>query len=49
MQEITWGTMANKVIMTMGVGSGELLAQALALAVQAGPGRGHQHPPGAWR
>ena len=23
-QEITWGTMANKVIMTMGVGSGEL-------------------------
>jgi len=35
-QDITWGTMANKVIMTMGVGSGELMAQALALASKRG-------------
>jgi S-(hydroxymethyl)glutathione dehydrogenase/alcohol dehydrogenase len=35
-QEITWGTMANKVIMTMGVGSGDLLAQALALTAKRG-------------
>ena len=35
-QETTWGTMANKVIMTMGVGSGELMAQALALASKRG-------------
>jgi len=35
-QELTWGTMANKVIMTMGVGSGELMAQALALASKRG-------------
>ena len=35
-QEITWGTMANKVIMTMGVGSGELMASALALASKRG-------------
>jgi S-(hydroxymethyl)glutathione dehydrogenase/alcohol dehydrogenase len=34
--EITWGTMANKVIMTMGVGNGELLASALALAAKRG-------------
>lgn len=36
LQEITWGTMANKVIMTMGVGSGELMLQALALAAKRG-------------
>jgi len=36
LQEITWGTMANKVIMTMGVGSGELLISALALASKRG-------------
>jgi S-(hydroxymethyl)glutathione dehydrogenase/alcohol dehydrogenase len=35
-QETTWGTMANKVVMTMGVGSGELMAQALALASKRG-------------
>jgi NDMA-dependent alcohol dehydrogenase len=35
-QEITWGTMANKVIMTMGVGNGELMAGALALASKRG-------------
>jgi len=35
-QEVTWGTMANKVIMTMGVGSGELMASALALASKRG-------------
>ena len=28
--ELTWGTMANKVVMTMGVGSGEVLGEALA-------------------
>ncbi len=33
---ITWGTMANKVIMTMGVGSGELMVQALAMAGKRG-------------
>jgi S-(hydroxymethyl)glutathione dehydrogenase/alcohol dehydrogenase len=36
LQEITWGTMANKVIMTMGVGSGELMLQALALTAKRG-------------
>jgi NDMA-dependent alcohol dehydrogenase len=35
-QDITWGTMANKVLMTMGVGNGELIAQALALASKRG-------------
>ena len=35
-QDITWGTMANKVIMTMGVGSGELMAQALAITAKRG-------------
>jgi NDMA-dependent alcohol dehydrogenase len=34
--DLTWGTMANKVIMTMGVGNGELLASALALAAKRG-------------
>ena len=32
----SWGTMANKVIMTMGVGSGEVLIEALALASKRG-------------
>jgi S-(hydroxymethyl)glutathione dehydrogenase/alcohol dehydrogenase len=35
-QDITWGTMANKVIMTMGVGSGEVLHEAMALASKRG-------------
>jgi S-(hydroxymethyl)glutathione dehydrogenase/alcohol dehydrogenase len=35
-QDITWGTMANKVIMTMGVGDGQLLASALALTAKRG-------------
>jgi S-(hydroxymethyl)glutathione dehydrogenase/alcohol dehydrogenase len=35
-QELTWGTMANKVIMTMGVGSGAVLGEALALAAKRG-------------
>ncbi len=35
-QELTWGTMANKVIMTMGVGSGEVMGEALALAAKRG-------------
>jgi S-(hydroxymethyl)glutathione dehydrogenase/alcohol dehydrogenase len=35
-QEETWGTMANKVVMTMGVGNGELMAQALAVASKRG-------------
>jgi NDMA-dependent alcohol dehydrogenase len=35
-QEASWGTMANKVIMTMGVGSGAVLAEALALASKRG-------------
>ena len=34
--EASWGTMANKVIMTMGVGNGELLIEALALASKRG-------------
>ena len=36
LQEITWGTMANKVIMTMGVGDGKVLAEAMALASKRG-------------
>jgi S-(hydroxymethyl)glutathione dehydrogenase/alcohol dehydrogenase len=35
-RDLTWGTMANKVIMTMGVGSGELMIQALALTAKRG-------------
>jgi NDMA-dependent alcohol dehydrogenase len=35
-QDVTWGTMANEVIMTMGVGSGSLLAEALALTAKRG-------------
>ena len=34
--ELTWGTMANKVIMTMGVGSGAVIAEALALTAKRG-------------
>ena len=36
LQDITWGTMANKVIMTMGVGDGQLMGQAMALAAKRG-------------
>ena len=36
LQEITWGTMANKVIMTMGVGSGAVMGEALALTAKRG-------------
>ena len=35
-QELTWGQLCNKVIMTMGVGSGAVLAEALALAAKRG-------------
>ncbi|TVR27394.1 MAG: NDMA-dependent alcohol dehydrogenase [Ilumatobacter sp.] len=35
-QEASWGTMANKVIMTMGVGSGAVIAEALALTAKRG-------------
>ena len=35
-QEASWGRMANKVIMTMGVGSGALMAEAMALASKRG-------------
>ncbi len=34
--DLTWGTMANKVIMTMGVGSGEVIGAAMALASKRG-------------
>ncbi len=34
--DASWGRMANKVIMTMGVGSGELLAAALAITAKRG-------------
>ncbi|MGE0304235.1 MAG: NDMA-dependent alcohol dehydrogenase [Acidimicrobiia bacterium] len=34
--DLTWGRMANKVIMSMGVGSGELIGQALALTAKRG-------------
>lgn len=36
LQNITWGTMANKVIMTMGVGDGLLMGQAMALTAKRG-------------
>jgi S-(hydroxymethyl)glutathione dehydrogenase/alcohol dehydrogenase len=36
LQEITWGTMANKVIMTMGVGDGALIGEAMALTAKRG-------------
>ena len=36
LQEITWGTMANKVIMTMGVGQGSVMHEAMALAAKRG-------------
>jgi S-(hydroxymethyl)glutathione dehydrogenase/alcohol dehydrogenase len=35
-QELTWGQMCNKVVMTMGVGSGAVLAEGLALAAKRG-------------
>jgi S-(hydroxymethyl)glutathione dehydrogenase/alcohol dehydrogenase len=34
--EASWGRMADKVVMTMGVGNGELMAQGLALASKRG-------------
>ena len=34
--EVTWGRMADKVIMTMGVGDGSLLAAALAITAKRG-------------
>lgn len=36
MQEATWGRMANKTIMTMGVGSGDLMAGALGITAKRG-------------
>lgn len=36
LQDITWGTMANKVIMTMGVGDGQVMGEAMALAAKRG-------------
>ena len=36
LQELTRGTMANKVIMTMGVGRGSLIAEGMALAAKRG-------------
>jgi S-(hydroxymethyl)glutathione dehydrogenase/alcohol dehydrogenase len=36
LQELTYGRMADKVIMTMGVGSGAVLSEALALAAKRG-------------
>jgi S-(hydroxymethyl)glutathione dehydrogenase/alcohol dehydrogenase len=35
-QELSWGRMCDKVIMTMGVGSGQVIGQALALAAKRG-------------
>lgn len=35
-QDITWGTMANKVIMTMGVGDGQVIGQAMNIASKRG-------------
>jgi S-(hydroxymethyl)glutathione dehydrogenase/alcohol dehydrogenase len=34
--DLTWGTMANKVIMTMGAGDGAVLSEALALTAKRG-------------
>jgi len=36
LQDITWGRMANKVIMTMGVGNAMVMNEALALAAKRG-------------
>ncbi|MFM8794480.1 MAG: NDMA-dependent alcohol dehydrogenase [Acidimicrobiales bacterium] len=35
-QDVTWGTMANKVIMTMGVGDGGVMGEAMALTSKRG-------------
>ncbi|MGA0862318.1 MAG: NDMA-dependent alcohol dehydrogenase [Ilumatobacteraceae bacterium] len=35
-QDITWGTMANKVIMTMGVGDGQVIGEAMAITSKRG-------------
>ena len=44
--EASWGRMANKVIMTMGVGSRRAARQRAGDHGQARPRRRHQHPPG---
>ena len=36
MAEITWGRMADKVIMTMGLGKAELIADAMAMTAKRG-------------
>ena len=36
LQDITWGTLVNKVIMTMGVGDGQVMGEAMALAAKRG-------------
>ena len=36
LQDITWGTMANKVIMTMGVGDGNVIGEAMAITAKRG-------------
>ncbi|NDC45614.1 MAG: alcohol dehydrogenase, partial [Actinobacteria bacterium] len=35
-QQLTWGTMANKVIMTMGVGNGAMIGEAMAAVSKGG-------------
>ena len=35
-QDISWGQMANKVIMTMGVGDGQVIGQAMAITAKRG-------------
>jgi S-(hydroxymethyl)glutathione dehydrogenase/alcohol dehydrogenase len=36
LRDLTWGTMANKVIMTMGVGDGAVMGEAMALTAKRG-------------
>ena len=48
-QEITWGTMANKVIMTMGVGSGELMASGARPRRRSGAGSWSPTSTRRWR
>ena len=36
LQELTWGKLANKVIMTMGVGSGSMMKEAMAITSKGG-------------
>lgn len=35
-QQLTWGTMANKVVMTMGVGNGAMIGEAMAAVSKGG-------------